>query len=197
MSLLTEAIARFDAYNQQDPNSFEWEGRAYAREYFFALKRSEWLLKVEPKASEALKLAARCQHLGRWESPRTDYAPGRIGYLKWRKELAQYHADKASQILHEVGYDEATIASVREIVLKKGIKTNPDVQAMENALCLVFLAYQYESFCREYPDKIVDILVKSLLKMDATGHAIALEMTFSEQAQAYLVQALQALKNMA
>jgi hypothetical protein len=47
---------------------------------------------------------------------------------------------------------------------------------MENALCLVFLEYQYEDLRRKYlhdPEKMVNILYKSLLKMDAHGHEAA------------------------
>lgn len=193
-TLFDQAIARFDAYNQQDPQRFEWAGVVYPREYFLAQKRSEWVLKVDPNASEALRLAARCQHIGRWESPRSDYEAGRIGYLTWRKALALHHADKATEVLAELGYGAEMIDAVRQIVLKKGIKSEADVQAMENALCLEFLAYQYEGFYQQYPDKIVDILLKSLMKMDATGHALALELPYSEQGLAYIQQALIKLK---
>ncbi len=187
---LQQAFERFDAYNKKDPNSFLWQGQDYPQEYFLALKLHEWVQKLDPQASEPLLLASRCQHIGRWESPRKDYPMDRSGYLLWRKELAQHHATVASQILQEVGYDETTIMDTQQIILKKKIKVEADVQTMENALCLVFLEFQYADFFPKHEDKIVEILRKSLLKMDAHGHQFALQLPYSEAGLAYIQSAL-------
>src|SRR5690606_27729542 len=117
----------------------------------------------------------RSQHIGRWKSPRNSYPEGREGYLTWRRELASFHADTAALILAEVGYSEEQIALVRRIILKKKIKVDDEVQTMENALCLVFLEFQYEDFLQKHlPEKVINILKKSLLKMDTNGHQFAL-----------------------
>lgn len=191
---LANAFTKFDAYNQKDPNSIVWEGETYPREYFLALKLHEWVLKIKPEASEALLLASRSQHIGRWEIPRDSYAPGREPYLKWRRDLAHYHAQLAGEMLKEAGYDEQEISRVQEIILKKKIKVDSDVQTMENALCLVFLAFQYEEF---YPlhdqEKVVNILRKSLLKMDQTGHQFALTLDYSPTGLSYIKEALSQL----
>jgi hypothetical protein len=189
------AFNRFDAYNQQDPHHVIWEGISYPREYFLALKLHEWVLKIKPDASEALLLASRCQHIGRWEIPRDSYAPGRDAYLKWRRDLAHGHAQKAKDILESCGYDAQEIERVQQIILKKKLKLDSDVQTMENALCLVFLAFQYEDFhpLHEH-DKVVNILRKSLLKMDETGHRFALTLTYSPTGLAYIQEALSLLR---
>lgn len=184
------AFQLFDTYNKQDPNRFSWEGKDYPQEYFFAVKLHEWVLKLAREANEALLLASRSQHIGRWEIAREDYPADRDGYLKWRRELASFHADKASDIMKTVGYGEETISKTREIILKKKIKVNEDVQIMENALCLVFLAYQYETFFPLHREKIVNILKKSLLKMDASGHKFALSLSYSEEGLYYVKEAL-------
>src|SRR5690606_16557599 len=116
------------------------------QEYFLALALYNWILKLAPDASEELLLASRCQHIGRWESARTNYPAGREGYLAWRRDLAFHHATKAEEILSRVGYGEEQIALVRRIILKKKLKVDREVQTMENALCLVFLEFQYEDF---------------------------------------------------
>lgn len=193
LSRLTQAFSAFDQINQQDPNPFLWEGKTWPREYFLALKLHEWVVRLKPDASEALLLASRCQHLGRWEIPRKSYPDGRIGYLAWRKALAQYHAHKAADVLHNLGYEEAIIQRVKSILLKRGIKQDPEVQVMENALCLVFLQFQYESFRQDNPTKIVEVLRKSLLKMDATGHQHALLLPYSAEGRAQIDKALKAL----
>jgi hypothetical protein len=193
MDKLSTAFKLFDDYNKKDPRVFEWGGVSYPQEYFFAVKLYDWVLKLEPEADEELLLASRCQHIGRWEMPRESYPDGRDAYLKWRKDLAQHHVNIADKLMSEAGYPDEFIERVNQILLKKRIKVDPDVQAMENALCLVFLEFQYEDFRKKYaeePDKMVTILYKSLLKMDAKGHAFALKLPFSTGGIALIQQAL-------
>jgi len=196
MDKLALAFDLFDEYNKNDPNIFVWDGVAYPQEYFLALKLYSWVLKLNPNASEELLLASRSQHIGRWDSARENYPDGREGYLAWRRDLAFSHADKAGAILKDVGYEEEQIALVRRIILKKKIKIDDEVQTMENALCLVFLEFQYEDFYPRYsPEKIINILKKSLLKMDAYGHQFALELPYSEKGKYYIAEALKLLKD--
>lgn len=191
MNRLSLAFESFDAYNKQDPNTYTWEGKIYPQEYFLALKLHETIVHLDSQASEELLLASRSQHIGRWEIPRDQYPDGRTGYLEWRRTLANYHADKASAILEEIGYDSSFIERVQQLILKKKIKVDPEVQTLENALCLVFLQYQYEDFFPKYSaEKIVNILRKSLLKMDEKGRAEALKLHYSAQGLKYIQEAL-------
>jgi hypothetical protein len=182
MNKLDAAFQLFDAYNKQDPRNFEWDDTTYPQEYFFAIKLYDWILMLDPAASEELLLASRSQHIGRWEIPRESYPEGREPYLKWRKDLAQHHATITGNLMKQAGYDTDSIERVSQIILKKRIKVDADVQTMENALCLVFLQYQYEDFRKKYgnePDKMINILRKSLLKMDGHGHSFALGLNFT------------------
>ncbi|WP_353182026.1 DUF4202 domain-containing protein [Parapedobacter lycopersici] len=194
MTSSTEKFERafqvFDQYNKQDPNPFIWEGNTYPQEYFLSLKLHGWILKLSPDAGEALLLASRCQHIGRWEIPRGDYPQDREGYLTWRKALSLYHAEKAEELLAPIGYSADTIERVKQIVRKIKLKADHEVQLMENALCLVFLQFQYEDFWPRHTDKIVDILRKSLKKMDAEGHRHALALDYSAQGKQHVEAAL-------
>jgi hypothetical protein len=191
MTKLVEAFQAFDDYNRKDPHTFVWEGHSYPQEYFLALKLYEWVLKLNPDADEELLLASRSQHIGRWEIPRESYPDGREAYLKWRKDLALFHAEKASLIMQGVGYNDEQIARVKQIILKQKLKVDADVQTMENALCLVFLEFQYEDFYPKHsPEKVVNILRKSLLKMDNHGHQFALSLKFSEKGVVFINEAL-------
>jgi hypothetical protein len=58
----------------------------------------------------------------------------------------------------------------------------------------VFLQYQYEAFHPAHEEKIVEILRKSLLKMDGAGHQQAMTLTYSAQGMGYIKQALAALE---
>ncbi|GAA4315383.1 hypothetical protein GCM10023149_11970 [Mucilaginibacter gynuensis] len=191
MSRTETAFEQFDNYNKQDPHTFTWEGETYPQEYFLAVKLYEWVLQLAPDASEELLLASRSQHIGRWEIPRNTYPDGREAYLKWRKDLGLFHAETATAILQNLGYSDEQIARVRQIILKQKIKADAEVQTMENALCLVFLQYQYEEFYQKHDaDKVINILRKSLLKMDSHGHQFALGLTYSDQGLHYIQEAL-------
>jgi hypothetical protein len=148
-------------------------------------------MRLAPEASPALRLAAHCQHLERWRIPRSRYPEGRTGYLLWRKELGRFHADRSSEILRRVGYDEETIRRVQTINQKKSIKLDADVQAMEDALCLTFLEYEIDVFAAKHEDdKIVDILRKTWRKMSERGHAEALRLRYSDRVGALVNKAL-------
>lgn len=168
------AIAAIDAVNAEDPTR-EPSGRgAEPSALLYGRRMSAWLLRLAPDASEALRLAARAQHIGRFRIPRADYPEGRDGYLRWRRDLAAYHAENAGRILTEAGYDEGTVARVADILQKKRLKRDPEVQALEDAACLVFLEHQFTEFSRRHPDeKVVDIVVKTLAKMSPAGRAEA------------------------
>lgn len=193
MSRLHTAFEAFDNYNRQDPRTVDVNGEAMPFEYFYALQLHEWVKKLAPDAGEPLLLASRCQHIGRWQIPRTDYPDGKAGYLNWRKALASFHAAKAAELLQAVGYNRDEIGAVQHILLKDGIKLHPDVQTMENALCLVFLQFQYEDFLQQHDEaKVIRILQKSWRKMDEAGREAALALPFSENGKALLQKALNA-----
>ncbi len=194
MSKLNLAFKLFDGYNSQDPRSFTWNAISYPQEYFFAVQLHEWVLKLNPDAGEELLLASRSQHIGRWEIPRDSYADGREPYLKWRKDLALHHAAVTARLMQEAGYNARQVERVSQIILKKRIKIDADVQTMENGLCLVFLEFQYEEFRKKYehdPEKIINILRKSLLKMDAHGHSFALKLSYTNKGFGLIKQALE------
>ncbi|MGN8070671.1 DUF4202 domain-containing protein [Mucilaginibacter sp. SG564] len=196
MSKLSAAFGQFDAYNQKDPHTFTWEGKSYPQEYFLAIKLYDWVKQLQPDANEELLLASRSQHIGRWEIPRNTYPDGREAYLKWRKDLALHHAEKSTAMMEDAGYTPEQIARVRQILLKQKIKVDPDVQTMENALCLVFLQFQYEDFHPKYEaDKVINILKKSLLKMDTHGHQFALTLPYSDQGMHYIQEALKLINS--
>jgi hypothetical protein len=196
MNKLDTAFQLFDDYNKRDPRSFIWDNVSYPQEYFFAIKLYEWVLNINADADEELLLASRSQHIGRWEIPRESYADGREAYLKWRKDLAQHHAAITERLLIQAGYDTQQIDRVKQIILKQRLKVDADVQTIENALCLVFLQFQYEDFRKKYendPEKIINILRKSLIKMDATGHQFALTLPYTPHGFDLIEQAIKRL----
>src|SRR5258708_38222144 len=84
---LTDVFAAIDAANALDPNTIKVDGRPQPAELAYGRRMSETLARLAPHASEHLRIAARGQHIERWTSPRASYPAGRVGYLKWRKDL--------------------------------------------------------------------------------------------------------------
>lgn len=185
------AIAEFDRLNARDPNHRWVNGEAVPFELFFANKMTDWVFELDPDAPEAVWLAARCQHLCRWEIPRSDYPGGRIGYLTWRRDLKMFHADKSAEVLRKVGYDAATIDRVRQINLQQGLGKDPGVQLIEDALCLVFLENQFDDLiAKTDDDKMVTILQKTWKKMSHRARELALKLDLSEKGSQLVQRAL-------
>jgi len=185
------AIAAFDQANAADPVREAVSGVERPRELVQAERLSAWIERLEPLASEALRLAARCQHLERWKIPRSSYPDGRVGYLQWRTKLARFHADRAAELLRGAGYDDATIDQVRRINLKQGLRSDRDVQTMEDALCLSFIEHEFDAFSAKHDDqKLIEILRKTWKKMSPRGRDTALGLDVSLRLKALLEQAL-------
>ena len=131
---------------------------------------SEALERFAPDASEVVRLAVRCQHIRRWTVPRDSYPEGRDGYRRWRTDLGRFHAETASDILRQVGYDDATVGRVQALLRKERLKADPEVQLLEDVVCLVFLRHYLAPFAAQHADeKVVGILQKTWRKMSERG----------------------------
>lgn len=187
---LIRALAAIDARNADDPNTILIDGVSQPKELTHARMVTGWVRRLRPDAGEALLLAARAHHLRRWAIPRDSYPPGRIPYLQWRRALQDLHAAELRAILIAEGYDAATIDRAEWILRKRDLKTDPDVQALEDAVCLVFLETQFLDTARKLDRaKIVDILSKTLQKMTSPGRQAALQLDLPEQARGLLAEA--------
>ena len=181
------ALLRFDEENSRDPNSED----SQPRELLYARRLTNWVLKLCPDASEELRLAARCQHISRWEIPRASYPMTRAGYLKWRADLKKFHAEKSGAILRETGCDEETIRRVQDLNLKKNFPNDAETRVLEDALCLVFLEFQLADLAaKTADDKTINALQKSWAKMTEAARAEALKLNYGEREKSLLQRAL-------
>lgn len=189
---LQRAVAAFDAANAEDPNREEVNGQLQPHELMDARRVASWVVKLKPDASAALRLASRCQHIRRWEVPRSQYPRNRAGYLKWRQDLKKFHAAAAAKILMKVGCEESLIQAVRNLNLKKGIsRKEGDVQVLEDALCLTFLEFEFPSFLKRIPEeRMLGILQKTWNKMSPAGRQRALSIPLEGTAKQLLQKAL-------
>ena len=174
------AIAGFDAANREDPNRELLDGSDYAKELLYAERMSTMLNRYVADASEALQLAARCQHIRRWETPRASYPMTKAGYYQWRMRLRDFHAEIAAAMLRQAGYEDDSIARVCSLVKKQSLQLDEEMQTLEDVIVLVFLESYLEDFIRTHSGydeaKLMDILRKTLKKMSARGREAALTM---------------------
>lgn len=185
------ALERFDALNSEDPRQDMVDGAAQPKELVYGRRMSDRLEVFAPNASVPLRLAVRAQHIARWKVPRSSYPEGRRGYKRWRTELMRIHAEIASGILEEVGFEAGIIDAVARLLRKEGIKRNPDAQTLEDVACLVFLEYYFDDFAEDHDDdKLIDILAKTWRKMSASGQAAALKLPLSTRTVGLVERAL-------
>lgn len=189
---LRQALARIDAINSDDPHRIRIRGEARPKELTHAAMVSAWIERLRPNADDALRLAAHGHHVRRWAIPRREYPQGRRGYLRWRQALHDLHAATVGEVMAAAGYEAASVQRAQDLVRKKNLKRDRDAQALEDALCLVFLETQLDTFRASQPDdRMAAILRKTWRKMSAQARELAGELDLPPDSRRLLQQALQ------
>ncbi len=173
---LEPTVADIDAANGDDPNVLHVRGIAWPKALGEAELATEWVRRLVPSASDELLLAVRAHHLRRWTVPRSTYPDGRAGYLRWRRDLHGVHAREVATIMTAHRWSEESISRVQDLIHKRGLGKvdDPEVQAFEDALCLVFIETQYDELAGRLDDeKMQGVVDKTLKKMSPQGQALA------------------------
>ena len=168
MSPLETVIAAIDAANAADPNR-EADGRPAALAY--GERMTEELARRVPDASDHLRIAARGQHVERWKIARESYPEGRAGYLAWRSDQGRAHAARVAGMMAEAGYGEADRDRVAALLRKEGLKRDPEIQALEDVICFVFLRWYFADFAAKHDDLDIDRIVEQDREEDVAGGA--------------------------
>ncbi len=188
---LDRILARIDGLNSDDPHREIVEGVPQSREVVYAKRLTEWVLRLEPQASDVLRIAARGQHVRRWTIPRSQYPMNRQGYLRWRETLKTFHAKTVADLMQAAGYDEPMVQRVARLIMKKDLATDRETQTLEDALCLLFLEVQFADLKGKTGDeKMQDVLRKTWRKMSEQGRAEAKRLALGPEDRAYLSQTL-------
>jgi hypothetical protein len=121
----------------------------------------------------------------------------RPGYLTWRAKLKTRAATQVSELLGDSAIATESRERIAALIRKEGLAgadADDDIQALEDAACLVFLDDQLDGF-ESRPDvdedKIVGILQKTWGKMSEPGRQLALAMDLSDRGKALVGKALQ------
>lgn len=172
MTRLQDTLDDIDRANAADPDNSEGTPAAL----LYGQRMSDEVQRLFPDADEALRIAARGQHIERWILRRKDYPEGRAGYLKWRSDLARHHAERVTEIMNRNGYDAEVRETVGKMLRKEGIKRDHMVQALEDVICFVFLKWYFDGFSTtQDPDKLLRIVKKTARKMSSSARKRVLE----------------------
>ncbi len=193
-SRLAALLRDIDLANRDDPRQILVGSEARAYEAVYAERMTARLASLYPEASELLQIAARAQHIRRWEISRAGYPEGRQGYEAWRRAAREHHVAVLGPILARHGYAQEEIAQVGRLIRKEGLKRDPESQALENVVAIVFLEHYIDEFLAKYAhlpeDKLIDILAKTLRKMSAEGHRAALALPLPDRLRGLIEKAL-------
>src|SRR5215470_5986593 len=187
-----DVIAAIDNANACDPNVVQIDGRAVPAELLYGQRMSDALARMAPHASELLRIAARGQHIERWTSPRNGYPAGRVGYLKWRNDLKEFHARRLGEIMAAASYEPHEAARVGALVRKERLRSDPEVQMLEDVVCAVFLEHYLGDFMRKTDEaRLARILTQTWNKMSAQGQAHASKLDLPPIVQTLLKRGLE------
>lgn len=153
-------------------------------ELVYAERVEAWVVRLVPDAGPALRLAARCQHLERFNTPRSTFPEGKAGYHAWRRSLYTKQAERARDLLLAAGVPAVEADDVATWVSKTDLKLNAGTQALEDAACLVFLENEITDFAAQHAEytaeKFVEIIRKTWRKMSAQAQREALALPLAE-----------------
>ncbi|WP_344703003.1 DUF4202 domain-containing protein [Halomonas cibimaris] len=187
----TAVFNALDSLHMDDPQTVDINGAAEPAEQVYARRMSAWLERLDADASECLRLAVRAQHLQRWQVPRADYPEGRVGYLTWRRDQSRRAGETAARLMRNAGYSEADAARTADIISKKGLKRDAEVQTLEDCACLSFLENYFADFSRTLArDHMIRIVQKTWGKMSPRARELALTLPMSERSAVIVGEAL-------
>jgi hypothetical protein len=174
---LSRAIEAFDRANALDPRRQRFEGDDHPRELIFSRRVYDWLLRLEPAASESAQLAARGHTLRRWEIPRDRYPHDTAGYHAWRDATAVHSAQAAEALLRTIGYPDELIRRIRRLMTRELFPRDPEAQLLEDADCLAFLELKLIDYLDRWDEeKLTRILHGTWMKMSDRARALARRM---------------------
>lgn len=179
---LANCLAAIDQVNREDPQQvLDPAGHSQAANLLYGQRMSARLAIFNPAASEVLQIAVRAQHIQRWHIARSEYPMDRPGYLRWRKALAEHHANLCADIMSNFDYSDTEIEQAKSILRKQKLKQDPNSQCLEDVACLVFLEHYFADFAKAHSEeKIISIVQKTWRKMSAEGQAAALQLPLAE-----------------
>lgn len=187
----SELTVAIDKLHSEDSVMENVDGNLLPAELVYSKRMLQILETVFPGSDNLLKISAQCQHLKRWMIVRTDFPMDRQGYHKWRRVVMNYQLDETGKLLYAYSVSETDINKILDSLKNQGAKGNSDSQVIEDTACLVFLKWYLKPFADKHePDKVLDILRKTLRKVSEKGLNAAADIDLSKDVLILLDKAL-------
>jgi len=188
-------IADIDRANADDPRTIIVDGKTRPYDVVYSERMTERLAAMYPDAVELLLIAARGQHIRRFDIRQAQFTEGRNGYNEWRRTCREHHAKLLRDIMSRHGYNSEAIGHLTKLVRKEQLKKDNESQALENVVDVVFLEHYFDEFYSKYSHysdaKIIDIIGKTLRKMSPKGHQAALALNLPERTRKLVLSAVE------
>jgi hypothetical protein len=173
---VADAFAAIDAANAADPVALMWAGQPVPKALLQGQRATVWLARLDPEATIAAQLAARAHHLRRFAIPRATYPEGRPGYLRWRRDQKAAHAAALADLARPLGIAEPVIERAGELIIRKGLGTDPETQLIEDVACLVFCETDLDELLAKLGEEpTAAAIIKTAAKMSSAALALAPE----------------------
>lgn len=120
------ALTEIEKAHSLDPSSEDENGSLFPSEWLYGKRMLSVLAMVSPDSSNALKLAVQCQHLKRWNIPRTNHPFTRRGYHQWRREVMEYQLEQTRLILTGAQINNEDTSWILNALKNQGDKSIPE-----------------------------------------------------------------------
>lgn len=185
--------------SSQDELTYADEVEKWALQLLSRDETARAALASGPGGIPLVQLAARCQHLERFLTPRNTFPEGKMGYLKWRRHLYFKQADRAKELLAHAGVPAAQQNLVHKWVSKTDLQPgkltgDAGTQLLEDAAVLVFLQDQLADFASQHQDytkeKYISILSKTWKKLSSNAKDAAATIPLEEPLKSLVAEAI-------
>ena len=102
------------------------------------------------------------------------------GYHKWRSAVKKRQGERLGEVVAGAGLSKSLLERCKGLVSKSLPLTDPAMQIIEDAACLVLLDRDVDAFAEGKEEaKIIDVVQKTWKKMSERARAEALKIDYS------------------
>lgn len=215
---LEAAIRLIDEANAEDPSRVTVDGESVPYRLAYSRWLTEWVKRLDPKASDELLILARGRNIQSWklsDIKRDDYAPNTPGLRQWEVDRKKWLAGRLLEAVKAAGYDEAACLLLEDAML--GGRSLPDprdirkydligvfgmvdfrklqavcmLQTLDDAEALLFLEKNFDELFNRLPaDEVAAVCKRELSRLSQNGIVTVLKQPWSPVQQRLLQKVL-------
>eukprot|EP00798_Chlamydomonas_sp_ICE-L_P003763 gene3763-13824_t len=217
---LEKTFKLIDEVNSNDPQQINDKGKSWPYRVIYSNWVSEWVRKIDPKASDEMLILAKGRNIESWrlsEIKRDDYAPTSFGQKQWQQDRTVWLTKRLADVMKEAGYDEDSISLVSDFMQQNSDIPDPNdirksdlvgplgstnyrllelasmTQVLRDADAMVLLEHSFEQmFDRMTAEEILKVLKRELSRVSEKCIVRVLGMPWNAVAKKLILKALPA-----